>query len=116
MTDTVAPKPQRNEKGQFLKGSQGLGGRKPGSRVKLEEDFVASYHAKWKVHGDTVLEKLATTDPAAFAKLGVGLMPKHTQTTRIHKLEVMTDKELAEVIATVDAQIEAGLIGRQGMN
>jgi hypothetical protein len=44
------------------------------------------------------------------------VLPKQTQTTRVHKLELMTDRELAELLDTVDAQTEAQLIGRQGMN
>jgi hypothetical protein len=116
MADSVAPKPQRNGKGQFLKGSEGLGGRKPGSRVKLEEIFVADMVEAWRIHGKSALERTAEKEPAKFAQIAASVLPKQTQNTRIHKLELMTDRELAELLEATDAQIEGAMIGRQGMN
>jgi hypothetical protein len=113
---SVAVQPQRNGKGQFLKGSQGLGGRKPGSRVKLEELFLNDMIDAWRIHGKSALERTADKQPAKFVAAAASILPKQTQNTRIHKLELMTDKELAELLQATDAQMEAAMIGRSGMN
>jgi hypothetical protein len=118
MTDSVAPKPQRNSKGQIIPGQPSLNpaGRPKGSRVKLEEAFVADMVDVWRAMGKAALERTAEREPAKFAQIAASVLPKQTQTTRIHKLELMTDKELAELLLTAEAEIEAGIIGRQGMN
>jgi hypothetical protein len=91
-------------------------GRKPGSRHKLEEVFVADLVEAWKLHGKAALDTVATKEPAKFAQIAASVLPKQTQNTRIHKLELMTDRELAELLEATDAQIEGAMIGRQGMN
>jgi hypothetical protein len=91
-------------------------GRPKGSRVKLEEVFVADMVEAWKLYGKEALERTAAKEPSKFAQIAASVLPKQTQTTRVHKLELMTDRELAELLDTVDAQTEAQLIGRQGMN
>jgi hypothetical protein len=91
-------------------------GRPKGSRVKLEEIFVADLVEAWKVHGKAALDIVASVDPAKFCQIAATVLPKQTQQTRIHKLELMTDKELAELLEATDAQIEGAMIGRQGMN
>jgi hypothetical protein len=91
-------------------------GRKPGSRVKLEEIFVADLVDAWRLHGKAALDAVATKEPAKFAQIAASVLPKQTQNTRIHKLELMTDRELAELLEATDAQMEAAMIGRQGMN
>jgi hypothetical protein len=91
-------------------------GRPVGSRVKLEEVFVADLVDAWRVHGKVALDAVATKEPAKFAQIAASVLPKQTQQTRIHKLELMTDKELAELLQATDAQMEAAMIGRQGMN
>jgi hypothetical protein len=91
-------------------------GRPVGSRVKLEEIFVADMVEAWRIHGKSALERTAEKEPAKFAQIAASVLPKQTQQTRIHKLELMTDKELAELLQATDAQMEAAMIGRQGMN
>lgn len=91
-------------------------GRPKGSRHKLEEAFVADLHDVWLAMGKEALERTASKEPAKFAQIAASVLPKHTQNTRIHKLELMTDKELAELLMQAEAEIEAGIIGRQGMN
>jgi hypothetical protein len=91
-------------------------GRPKGSRHKLEEVFVADLVEAWKLHGKAALDTVATKEPAKFAQIAASVLPKQTQNTRIHKLELMTDRELAELLEATDAQIEGAMIGRQGMN
>jgi hypothetical protein len=98
MTDSVAPKPQRNSKGQFLKGSKGLGGRKPGTRNGLEATILGDYIESWDVNGKRVLEYLAQKEPGTYAKIGVALLPKHS-VHRVEDLKLMSDAELVEIIS-----------------
>jgi hypothetical protein len=91
-------------------------GRPKGSRVKLEEVMLADMVEAWKLYGKDALRITAEKEPAKFVQAHIAALPKQTQTTRIHKLEMMTDKELVEALEQADAVIEAGIIGRQGMN
>jgi hypothetical protein len=114
---TVAKEIQRDGQGRFLTGHKRPGpGRPVGSRVKLEEIFVADMVEAWKLYGKEALATTAQKEPAKFAQIAATVLPKQTQNTRIHKLELMTDKELAELLMETDAKIEAAMIGRQGMN
>jgi hypothetical protein len=114
---SVAKEIQRDEHGRFLTGHKRPGpGRPVGSRVKLEEVFVADMVEAWKLYGKEALERTAQKEPSKFAQIAASVLPKQTQNTRIHKLELMTDRELAELLEATDAQIEGAMIGRQGMN
>jgi hypothetical protein len=93
----VAVVPQRNAKGQIQPGQSSLNpaGRPKGSRHKLEEAFVADMVDVWRAMGKEALERTAEKEPAKFAQIAASVLPKQTQNTRIHKLEMMTDKELS---------------------
>jgi len=65
-------------------------GRKPGSRNKLNEDFLADLHEAWGQRGKTAL---AEASPDVLIKVVAGLLPKQVEVTR--PLESMTDEELA---------------------
>jgi hypothetical protein len=91
-------------------------GRPKGSRHKLETIMLEDMVEAWKLHGKAALEAVATKEPAKFVQVAATILPKQTQNTRIHKLELMTDRELAELLEATDAQIEGAMIGRQGMN
>jgi hypothetical protein len=114
---SVAVETHRDGSGRFITGHKRAGpGRPVGSRVKLEEIFVADMVEAWRIHGKSALERTAEKEPAKFAQIAASVLPKQTQNTRIHKLELMTDKELAELLQATDAQMEAAMIGRSGMN
>ena len=49
---------KRNNAGQFLKGSKGLGGRKPGSKNKLATQYSDDLYRKWKQYGPGCLDTL----------------------------------------------------------
>ena len=67
---------QRDTKtGRFLAGNSG-GGRKPGSRNKLSEAFIADVQASWEKHGAEVLERVVREDPGTYLRIIAGLMPK----------------------------------------
>lgn len=54
-------------------------GRPIGSRQKVSEAIIRDISDAWAVHGRTVLEKLAVSDPGRFAQLAAGLVPREFQ-------------------------------------
>jgi hypothetical protein len=91
-------------------------GRPKGSRHKLETIMLEDMVEAWKLHGKAALEAVATKEPAKFVQVAATILPKQTQNTRIHKLELMTDRELAELLEATDAQMEAAMIDRRDLN
>ena len=59
MGDITMPIERDQRNGRFLAGNSGNGGRKPGSRNKLAESFVADLKEIWEEHGITALERVA---------------------------------------------------------
>jgi hypothetical protein len=95
---TNKPKVAQDPKsGRFLPGNNGGTGRPRGSRVKLEEEFVADLCAAWQVHGKQALEIVATKEPTKFAQICASVLPKHSHHT-VEKLELKSDAELAAII------------------
>jgi hypothetical protein len=70
---------KRNSAGQFQKGSDGLGGRKPGSRNKLSESLLGELASVWESHGRAALVACAEQEPGRFAQICVGLLPKNVE-------------------------------------
>jgi hypothetical protein len=60
----------------FEPGREKTGGRKLGVRNKLSERFLKDLHDEWERSGSDCLKILAKEDPASFAKLAVGILPK----------------------------------------
>jgi hypothetical protein len=75
MSDTTIMAQRDTKTGRFLTGNNG-GGRKPGSRNKLSESFVADALASWEKHGAEVLERVAREEPGTYLRAIVALMPK----------------------------------------
>jgi hypothetical protein len=63
---------------QFEKGQEKTpgSGRKIGVRNKLSDKFLKDLHAEWERSGEAALKILAKEDPASFAKLALGALPK----------------------------------------
>jgi len=61
---------------QFEKGRDKTGGRAKGTRNKISEAFLKDLHAEWERSGPDTLKILAKEDPASFAKLALGTLPK----------------------------------------
>jgi hypothetical protein len=62
--------------GRFVAGNSGNGGRKPGSRNKLGEQFLSDLRDVWQSHGIQALEKCAEEEPGTFCKIVSSLLPK----------------------------------------
>ena len=63
------------ETGQFLKGWKG-GGRKKGSRDKLNMQVISTMERLWAQRGDEIMEHLAATKPEVLAGLVARLIPQ----------------------------------------
>jgi hypothetical protein len=67
----------RDDKGRFLTGNSG-GGRKPGSRNKFTENFMQTIAEDFAVNGSSALESLRLSNPEAYIRILVSLLPKDT--------------------------------------
>jgi hypothetical protein len=73
------PQLQRNGAGQFVAGHIGVGGRKPGSRNKLGEQFISDLADCWQKHGAQALERCALEEPAQFVRVVASLLPREAE-------------------------------------
>ena len=88
MTDTntgITPD-RRDQRGRFLAGNSGNGGRKPGSRNKLGEKFIEDAYEEWKKSGPAALKTMAETDPGGFVRIIAGILPAKLDVTIEHEL------------------------------
>ena len=63
------------ETGQFIKGWKG-GGRKKGSKDKLNQQVIATMERLWSQRGEEIMEHLADTKPEVLAGLVARLIPQ----------------------------------------
>jgi hypothetical protein len=96
----TVPQSKRDAGGRFLTGNIGGPGRRPGSRNKLGEDFIAAVHDDWVQHGAAVLAKVRKSNPAAYLRIVAGIVPQRlpiggdTDAPPVN-LSVLNDNELA---------------------
>lgn len=83
---------QDPETGRFLPGNKG-GGRPKGSRAKLGEAFIADMYEAWQTSGPDVISRVIATDPAAFLRSMVAILPKEVE-VNVNKLDNLTDDQL----------------------
>jgi hypothetical protein len=67
--------------GRFLPGNSGNGGRKPGSRNRLGEQFLEDLRDLWETQGPDVLARVARDDPSTLLKVIASLMPRDLNIT-----------------------------------
>jgi hypothetical protein len=67
----------RSANGRWLKGTTGnAAGRGTTNRQRISEKLLADLASVWETHGESVLERLALTDPAKLATIAYGLLPR----------------------------------------
>ena len=97
---------------QFKKGNQG-GGRPPGSKNKISEDFLQSFHKAWLEHGEAALQRMVDERPAEFIKVAASLIPKdfHIQQSAAEKPKMSIvwdpDSELGKKLIEGGAVLES---------
>jgi hypothetical protein len=99
------PKPEQDAKGRFVAGNSGNGGRKPGSRAKLGEAFVADLCADWEKHGIETIARVREQRPHEYLKVVASILPKDLN-TNVSPVEQMTDAELNLTIKRLIADFE----------
>ena len=78
-------------------------GRPKGSRHKIQEEFLRDYLEAWLAFGKPALMTAALTDPVAFVRVGVMLLPREVEPTiTTINADRMTDDEL-QTLSIVDA-------------
>jgi hypothetical protein len=83
----------------------GNGGRKPGSRNKLAEQFLLKFAADVELHGTSVIERVRTERPEVYLKVWADLLPAKTE------LNISVDI-LQDVTSTLEAyRTMAALVG-----
>ena len=91
---TNKAKPEKDAKGRFLSWNIG-GGRKLGSRNKLDQEFVDALEAEFSEHGAAAIRLVRETDPVAFVRVIASVLPKeHRDVTE----KPLTDAELEQRI------------------
>ena len=89
------PKPEQDAKGRFLAGNSGNGGRKPGSRNKLDGAFIDALEADFAEHGAQTIRAVREQDPGAYVRVIASVLPKeHRDVTE----KPLTDAELEQRI------------------
>jgi hypothetical protein len=64
--------------GRFLAGNGG-GGRKPGSRNRHSENFLAAFADDFEQHGADVIRKVRAEKPDVYLRIAADLLPREAQ-------------------------------------
>ena len=87
----------RHPNGHFMKGS---GGRKAGSRNKLQAKVFDSLLREWKDHGDDVLRIVRIEKPDVWLRVVTSLLPREVMFTD-DRISQLTDEELSDYLAAL---------------
>lgn len=96
--------------GRFLAGTSGPG-RKPGSRNKLAETFLADVLAEWEAHGAVAVSDMREKNPGDFVKMVASLLPKDVNLNLTDNLSELSDDELLGQLRDLAASIAPFLGG-----
>lgn len=93
------------ETGKFIKGWKG-GGRKKGSKDKLNQQVIGTMERLWAQRGDEIMEHLAETKPEVLAGLVARLIPQSLAAEAIEGEETEKGKGNQEVRITLVNRVE----------
>lgn len=88
-------KPAQDERGRFVAGNSGNGGRPPGARAKLGEAFIAAIYLDFQAHGAETIIKVRDEKPDQYLKVVASILPKEIEPGE--KLGNMLEDILARV-------------------
>jgi len=95
----------------MIKGGPSLNprGKAAGNRDKLCKDLLADMADAWSLYGIRALKEMPQTEPAAFVKAYVGLLPKEV---KVDATENMTEDQLLARIRelAVNLGVESALL------
>ena len=94
--------------GKFAPGWSGNpGGSLEATRRSFNTDFLLALAADFKKHGAAAIEKVRKTQPAAYMKICALLVPREMQIERSSTIKQMTDEQIEEAIAAIQAMLDA---------
>jgi hypothetical protein len=98
--DTKANLPVRTERGTFAPGVSGHPAGRGNSPGAFSKALLRSVSAKWREHGDDVLNEVRRDDPGLFLRVCASLIPKEllVVTHSTTPLRQMTSMELQAVV------------------
>ena len=99
---------EKDEKGRFLPGNSGFGGRPKGSRNKLGEDFIKALHDDFDQHGIAAIQAMRIAKPHQYLNVIAGLLPRELKVTTESDL---TNDQLNQRIRQLAAAISLELNG-----
>lgn len=73
------PKPEQDEKGRFVAGNSGSGGRPRGARAKLGEAFLQAMQEDFAKHGVVAVEAVRVEKPDQYLKVIASILPKEIE-------------------------------------
>ena len=94
--------------GKFAPGWSGNpGGSLEATRRSFNKDFLLALAADFKKHGAGAIEKVRKTQPAAYMKICALLVPREMQVEHTNRIKQMTDEQIEEAIAAIQAMLDA---------
>jgi hypothetical protein len=117
-TSTLPARPQRNAKGQWLKGVSGNArGTLEGSRRAFSADFIRTLADDFRLHGRQAIEKVRKTQPAAYMKICALLVPREMKLEHSGGIKAMSTEQIErsielikEMLAEREAEANAKVI------
>src|SRR5215475_10633185 len=109
-TSTLPARPQRNARGQWLKGVSGNArGTLEGSRRAFSADFIRTLADDFRLHRRQAIEKVRKTQPAAYMKIKICalLVPKEMRLEHSAGVSSLSDEELDQAIDAIRAMLDA---------
>ena len=94
--------------GKFAPGWSGNpGGSLEATRRSFNKDFLLALAADFKKHGAAAIEKVRKTQHAAYMKICALLVPREMQIEHTNRIKQMTDEQIEEAIAAIEAMLAA---------
>jgi hypothetical protein len=83
----------RDQRGRFIAGNTGNGGRPKGARSKLGEAFLEDLRDAWNAHGIDALRRCAVEEPSQFCRIVANLLPRDIDINVSHSLDAASFAE-----------------------
>ena len=92
-----------------------LSGRPRGSRNALSEAVVCAFLRDFREHGQRAIAKVRRTQPAAYIKLAVLLVPREHKVEHSNAITGLSDEQLEAMIADIQDRLDRRAAGQPVM-
>ena len=94
--------------GRFAKGFSGNPGGSPeATRRAFNKDFLVALARDFQAHGEQVLARVRRESPASYLKVCAMLVPRQMQIEHAGGVKAMSDQQLEDGIAAIQAMLAA---------